>query len=156
MSFLVFLRALEHYNGVLFLTTNRVSLMDGAFVSRIHLSLYYPPLDSFQIRQIFADNIVRLCQMEESEMNEEHKIKIDRRDIMSWVYDDLRPGDWNGREIRNAFQNAASMARHDALDPELVESRVERGVLNHIHFMKVFRATREFGRYMKEARGAME
>lgn len=43
----VFLRVLEYYNGLLFLTTNRVGTIDEAFKSRIHLSLYYvsiPPL----------------------------------------------------------------------------------------------------------------
>lgn len=37
----VFLRVLEYYNGLLFLTTNRVGSIDQAFKSRIHLSLYY-------------------------------------------------------------------------------------------------------------------
>lgn len=37
----VFLRVLEYYNGLLFLTTNRVGTIDEAFKSRIHLSLYY-------------------------------------------------------------------------------------------------------------------
>lgn len=37
----VFLRVLEYYNGLLFLTTNRVGAVDEAFKSRIHLSLYY-------------------------------------------------------------------------------------------------------------------
>lgn len=38
----VFLRSLEYYAGVLFLTTNRVGSIDQAFKSRIHLSVYYP------------------------------------------------------------------------------------------------------------------
>lgn len=41
----VFLRTLEYYAGILFLTTNRVALFDDAFKSRIHMSLYYPALD---------------------------------------------------------------------------------------------------------------
>lgn len=36
----VFLRALEFYSGILFLTTNRVGTIDEAFKSRIHISLY--------------------------------------------------------------------------------------------------------------------
>jgi hypothetical protein len=38
---IVFLRVLEYYSGILFLTTNRVGIMDEAFKSRIHVSLYY-------------------------------------------------------------------------------------------------------------------
>lgn len=41
----VFLRSLEYYAGILFLTTNRVGGIDPAFKSRIQLSLYYPRLD---------------------------------------------------------------------------------------------------------------
>lgn len=41
----VFLRSLEYYAGILFLTTNRVGGIDPAFKSRIHLTLYYPRLN---------------------------------------------------------------------------------------------------------------
>ena len=40
----IFLRGLEYYEGILFLTTNRVSNIDAAFQSRIHISLDYPNL----------------------------------------------------------------------------------------------------------------
>lgn len=36
----VFLRMMEYYTGLLFLTTNRVGSFDEAFKSRIHISLY--------------------------------------------------------------------------------------------------------------------
>lgn len=36
----VFLRMLEYYKGILFLTTNRIGTFDEAFKSRIHLSLF--------------------------------------------------------------------------------------------------------------------
>lgn len=41
----VFLRVLEYYSGILFLTTNRVGVFDQAFRSRIHMSFFYPKLD---------------------------------------------------------------------------------------------------------------
>lgn len=40
----VFLRVLEYYAGILFLTTNRIGGFDEAFASRIHMSLHYPQL----------------------------------------------------------------------------------------------------------------
>lgn len=40
----VFLRELEHYDGILFLTTNRMQTFDPAILSRIHLPLKYEPL----------------------------------------------------------------------------------------------------------------
>ena len=41
----VFLRQLEYYRGVMFLTSNRINDFDTAFESRIHLTIHYPPLD---------------------------------------------------------------------------------------------------------------
>jgi hypothetical protein len=40
----VFLRKLEYCEGILFLTTNRVSQFDGAILSRIHIMLRYDDL----------------------------------------------------------------------------------------------------------------
>ncbi|KEY64860.1 hypothetical protein S7711_03857 [Stachybotrys chartarum IBT 7711] len=41
----VFLRELEHYEGILFLTTNRMQTFDPAILSRIHLPLRYNALN---------------------------------------------------------------------------------------------------------------
>lgn len=41
----IFLRVTEYYEGIVFLTTNRVSTIDPAFQSRVHVSLEYPELD---------------------------------------------------------------------------------------------------------------
>lgn len=41
----VFLRLLEYYQGVMFLTTNRIDAFDPAFESRIHLTIQFPKLD---------------------------------------------------------------------------------------------------------------
>jgi hypothetical protein len=40
----VFLRELEYYQGIIFLTTNRVKEIDDAIASRIHLPLKYKSL----------------------------------------------------------------------------------------------------------------
>ncbi|KAI0404112.1 hypothetical protein F4802DRAFT_568975 [Xylaria palmicola] len=41
----VFLRMLEYYRGILFMTSNRADTIDRAFHSRIHLTLHYPDLE---------------------------------------------------------------------------------------------------------------
>lgn len=41
----VFLRLLDHYDGTMFLTTNRADVIDDAFKSRITLKIDYPQLD---------------------------------------------------------------------------------------------------------------
>lgn len=57
---------LDYYDGVLFLTTNRVGIVDEAFRSRIHLSLYYPALRKKQALEIFKLNIRRIKEIEKS------------------------------------------------------------------------------------------
>ncbi|KAI0325822.1 P-loop containing nucleoside triphosphate hydrolase protein [Cubamyces sp. BRFM 1775] len=49
----VFLRQLEYFRGILFLTTNRVRVFDEAFQSRIHVSLRYQDLSPDAKRHIW-------------------------------------------------------------------------------------------------------
>ncbi|SMQ44928.1 unnamed protein product [Zymoseptoria tritici ST99CH_3D7] len=42
----IFLRVMEYYEGIMFLTTNRVETFDQAFQSRIHIQLEYKDLDA--------------------------------------------------------------------------------------------------------------
>ncbi|KAF4626492.1 hypothetical protein G7Y89_g11663 [Cudoniella acicularis] len=65
----IFLRTLEYYEGILFLTTNRVANMDAAFQSRIHISMEYPNLSTSSRRQIWA-NFLALSK-QKSEISED-------------------------------------------------------------------------------------
>jgi SpoVK/Ycf46/Vps4 family AAA+-type ATPase len=49
----IFLRGLESYEGVLFLTTNRVKEFDDAVLSRIHLKIQYTELTQDARRNIW-------------------------------------------------------------------------------------------------------
>lgn len=95
--FAVFLRVLDYYDGVLFLTTNRVGTVDEAFRSRIHLTLYYPPLRRQQAIEIFQVNLRRLKEIEKAKEHlinnqtggdENSKIvpiEIDEQDILRFA-----------------------------------------------------------------------
>ena len=54
----IFLRVLEYYEGIMFLTTNRVQTFDAAFQSRIHISIDYPEL-SIESRRTVWENFLR-------------------------------------------------------------------------------------------------
>lgn len=54
----IFLRVLEYYEGIMFLTTNRVQTFDAAFQSRIHISIDYPQL-SIESRRTVWDNFLK-------------------------------------------------------------------------------------------------
>lgn len=51
----IFLRLLDYYNGFLFLTTNRLDVMDPAFESRITLTLKYDELDQAKRFRVWSN-----------------------------------------------------------------------------------------------------
>ncbi|KAF4552723.1 Hypothetical protein D9617_9g025130 [Elsinoe fawcettii] len=51
----IFLRVLEYYEGIMFLTTNRVQTFDAAFQSRIHISIDYPELSIESRKQVWKN-----------------------------------------------------------------------------------------------------
>jgi hypothetical protein len=55
----IFLRVLEYHEGIMFLTTNRVSTFDPAFQSRIHISIDYPELSPESRRKIWENFLGR-------------------------------------------------------------------------------------------------
>jgi hypothetical protein len=106
----VFLRVLEYYSGILFLTTNRVGALDEAFKSRIHLPLYYPPLDRVSTLKIWDMNLDRT-------LGPGSKVRGDKKKIMKFAaehFDRNETARWNGRQIRNAFQTATALAEYEA------------------------------------------
>ena len=48
----VFLRHIEYYRGILFLTTNRIKTFDEAFLSRIHVALHFSELHPHRLKQL--------------------------------------------------------------------------------------------------------
>jgi hypothetical protein len=161
----VFLRVLDYYTGILFLTTNRAGALDEAFKSRIHYKLYFPPLSKQQTLGIWELNIRRLRQLEEH-CKERKPLEISEKAILDFAeaqFDNnpKRTGQWNGRQIRNAFQVARSLALFE------VENNIARStglssnepapaaVLDVKHFHLMHEITECFDNYMEEVFSGM-
>ena len=89
----VFLRMLEYYQGVLFLTTNRIEEFDPAFFSRISMSISYPELtvdDRFKV----WSNLLKIADIS---LSEDDIRRLSKNNI-------------NGREIKNAIKITISIA----------------------------------------------
>ncbi|KAF2973270.1 hypothetical protein GQX73_g427 [Xylaria multiplex] len=160
----VFLRVLEYYSGILFLTTNRVGTIDEAFKSRIHLSLYYERLSRKQMLAIFRVNLRKLRDIETAKAKElldtklkEPELVIKDNKIMEFAKTHWettpRHARWNGRQIRNAFQIASSMARYDTGKGYLTDEKSEQPVLDGSHFQRVAATIRAFDTYFELATG---
>ncbi|KZM28450.1 uncharacterized protein EKO05_0009881 [Ascochyta rabiei] len=151
----VFLRVLEYYTGILFLTTNRIGDFDEAFASRIHVSLEYPPLDRMSTEKILALNI-RLIK--DRFKKNERTLKIDElnigfRFLEYWqTYEKAR---LNGRQIRNACQTALALAEFEAQggSHEAVLAPNATVSLQSKHFDTVLKAYRDFNKYLKDIYG---
>ncbi|KAG9494808.1 hypothetical protein J7337_013947 [Fusarium musae] len=148
----VFLRILEYYKGILFLTTNRVGRMDEAFRSRVHVSLYYPPLNEKSTLDIFKINIERTGKR----MGD--KMKVDDDGIEEFALDHYRENDqrvrWNGRQIRNAFHIAVALAENEAINKANRTGKKYRApTLRAKHFDTVEKASSEFDNYLRSVLG---
>ncbi|KAL3298182.1 P-loop containing nucleoside triphosphate hydrolase protein [Colletotrichum asianum] len=73
-----FLRALEYYDGILFLTTNRVGSFDDAFISRIHIQLYYPDFSDEERQKVWKTFINKLVR----ERGETIRLTIDAKEYI--------------------------------------------------------------------------
>lgn len=62
----VFLRLTEYYQGILFLTTNRVATFDEAFQSRIHMGIRYEDLTMKARRKIWMHHVGKVLAMSTS------------------------------------------------------------------------------------------
>ncbi|KAL2260434.1 hypothetical protein VTK26DRAFT_5547 [Humicola hyalothermophila] len=96
----IFLRQLEYFQGILFLTTNRVETFDDAFQSRIHIALRYDSLDHRAKKAIFKIFIERVRVLE----------KIDLMPFTEEDYNVLARHELNGRQIKNTVRTAQALA----------------------------------------------
>ncbi|EON63621.1 hypothetical protein W97_02849 [Coniosporium apollinis CBS 100218] len=96
----IFLRLLEYFQGILFLTTNRVETFDDAFQSRIHVALRYEELSPRARKEIWKMFLDKVRVME----------GIDTMPFKESDYDVLARNKINGRQIKNAVRTAQALA----------------------------------------------
>ncbi|KAF5700466.1 aaa family ATPase [Fusarium mundagurra] len=134
----VFLRSLEYYPSILFLTTNRARDFDEAFASRIHISLYYPALD-LQGTCVIWNNMLSLMKRRHRGMLADDEALLDyAREL--YKAQPSRGGRWNGRQIRNALQSVVAIADFEKEPGSSLR-------LTKDQFKKVSQSYDEFNRY---------
>ncbi|KAJ9142946.1 AAA family ATPase [Pleurostoma richardsiae] len=130
----IFLRQLEYFQGILFLTTNRVETFDDAFQSRIHIALRYDSLDARARKAIFRLFVERVRVLEGV-------------GLMPFTEEDftaLARADLNGRQIKNTVRTAQALA-------------VNKGEpLSMAHIRQVLEVHMSFDRDLKGGSGYQE
>lgn len=86
----------RYYPGILFLTTNRMNIIDNAIKSRIHVSLDYDELDFGARKRLWQSFLVKagVPAADNEELN-----TLSQREL-------------NGREIKNIIKVAVTSASH--------------------------------------------
>jgi SpoVK/Ycf46/Vps4 family AAA+-type ATPase len=84
-----FLRTLEYYQGVMFLTTNRVKAIDPAISSRIHVKVKYDDLTEEARLKVWSNFFRKLLPPDQ---------QLSAREMRR-----LAQHDMNGREVRCPF-----------------------------------------------------
>ncbi|KAI2735150.1 hypothetical protein DTO013E5_9491 [Penicillium roqueforti] len=97
----IFLRKLEYYQGILFLTSNRGIQFDDAILSRIHLIIEYENLTREFRRELWSTFLSKACTMQGPTIVEDHELRR------------LESLDLNGREIKNVAAIAHALAEAD-------------------------------------------
>ena len=90
---------MESCQSTLFLTTNRIGSFDDAFISRIHISLYYPEFKEEERRKVWKIFFDKLSKERKDIM----QVPIETKDYTQSK--EVRALNWNGREIRNGKEH---------------------------------------------------
>ncbi|KAJ5283307.1 ATPase AAA-type core [Penicillium chrysogenum] len=119
-----FLRKLEYYQGILFLTSNRGIQFDDAILSRIHLIIKYKDLNREFRRGLWSTFLTKARTVQGPARMEEH----DLRRLESLAL--------NGREIKNIAAIAHALAEADA--SQVSYKHVELAAESNKKFSKEF------------------
>ncbi|KAF1971941.1 P-loop containing nucleoside triphosphate hydrolase protein [Bimuria novae-zelandiae CBS 107.79] len=96
----VFLRLLEYFSDIMFLTTNRLENMDAAFESRIHLTLNYSDLDKTSRKHVWSTFLTTHARTKHSNVGAFTDAELEK----------LAKVQLNGRQIKNVLKTAMLLA----------------------------------------------
>ncbi|KAK8850897.1 P-loop containing nucleoside triphosphate hydrolase protein [Apiospora arundinis] len=129
----IFLRQIEYYGGVIFLTTNRLKEFDPAFESRIQFKHLFEPL-TFKQRANIWKNL--LCDWAKSSRDDDsHKPDEWSEEMFSRLGSQY---ELNGRQIRNLIKNALALAQ------------AEKTPLSETHLLTVSETNQSWDKRLKE------
>ncbi|KAH7014378.1 P-loop containing nucleoside triphosphate hydrolase protein [Microdochium trichocladiopsis] len=138
-----FLRRMEYFKGLLFLTTNRVGQIDDAFISRVHVAIGYEALSPDSRAKIWQGFFRKLAKEKAG------KIQISTG-AKKWVLDRAASGEsqMNGRDIRNALQTAITLAEAEHEEDPDFDAEKMTVIVGQSHFQRVLDITNKFHSYV--------
>ncbi len=101
----IFLRLLEYFQGILFLTTNRVETFDDAFQSRIHVALRYGDLTTKAKKSVWKMFLAKVRE----------KDGVETEEFGEDDFDALSRHNLNGRQVREVLVLIPGFSRHKSV-----------------------------------------
>lgn len=98
-----FVQFIDYYQGIVIITTNRVSRFDGSLMPRIDITLGLPPLDGGRRVAIWHNQIQDL--FDEGYINASQVADLRTHAQKNWSQEDL-----NGHQIKKAIKTARIVA----------------------------------------------
>ena len=122
-TYKVFLRELEYFKGIIFLTTNLSSTIDLAFRSRVNIHLFFSPLSFTSRAQLWQKFLDRLFVPFEA--SSPSSVPMFRR-LEAKEIEQLAAWELNGREIKNAVKTARNwcICKGHQISVEKMESAI--------------------------------
>jgi SpoVK/Ycf46/Vps4 family AAA+-type ATPase len=114
----IFLRELEYFRGIIFLTTNLYSTIDAAFRSRVNIHLLFSPLPPASRLVLWRKFLSRLPPSAKMTNPLKHLSNEDFEELARW--------ELNGREIKNAIKTVKTWC--DCKDYDMSLLRLESGI----------------------------
>jgi len=140
-------------------------VLDEAFKSRIHYKIYYPDLTLEQTLDIWKLNIHRVRRIEEKLAKVENRdsLLINENELITFAKQRFLEGGsnrrghgrWNGRQIRNAFQVACSLAYYEygVREGKARDGLLDPPTLSVCHFETMHDITASFENYRAAIHG---
>ncbi|KAK8075707.1 hypothetical protein PG997_010370, partial [Apiospora hydei] len=134
-----FLRRMEYFKGLLFLTTNRVGQIDDAFISRVHVAIGYNALSPEDRSKIWEGFFRKLAKERAGQIQISPAAK-------KWVLGKAVSGEaqLNGRDIRNALQTAITLAEAECEEDPDFDAEAMTIIVDQSHFQRVMEITNMF------------
>ncbi|KAI8674623.1 AAA domain-containing protein [Fusarium keratoplasticum] len=159
-----FLRSMEYFPGLLFLTSNGIGLFDEAVMSRIHLAVQYERPTDAERTEIWRRLFDKLEQDQESGSESSQTggsaikptivVRSTARDVVLSKEQYPTNLKLNGRDIRNLLLSAISLARHRSLN-EAVDGKPPKKIEVMAKDLEaVLKNKEQFNDHYKEATGS--
>jgi SpoVK/Ycf46/Vps4 family AAA+-type ATPase len=122
----VFLRKIEYFEGILFLTTNQIHFIDQAFESRVTVGIRFPTMDKEQRIDVWQK------LLEPTKKLWGNDALVGKEKLSGWAHHEL-----NGRHIHNVISSALLLRQGgDGRKPsELIDSCLD-AVMGFTHMIR--------------------